>query len=389
MEDSKKTTRILIISILSLVLVHIALLFSIYYLPHIESYRYNSYLLTAVTGDDLSYQKLAKMVYDFDFMRHDWTLGFPITLVPFIYFFGENFLDIFVPVVVFNGFFLYSVAIALVVWTSFLVFKKIWPSVLSGFLFLTFPFIFYILRDFGPHYARGQTWNDFNFLHANWLTAQSDSLSAFLTIVILALLIYGMSRNYGVIYYGFLGFLSGFAMMTRLSNIVFILIGIIAIFLYKRYGDLISYIFFSVVGFLPQLIYNAVILGSPFKFGYQSAYVDWVAMGAVERPAFSIANITHLISRAVDYSWLAIPAFLLIFGVVFLGALYLYRINKKNALILAFWFILPTLFYTSFTSGQTTMRYYLPAVVPFIILSVAAVISIPKIKSLFRLQRHI
>ena len=95
-------------------------------------------------------------------------------------------------------------------------------------------------------------------------------------------------------------------------------------------------------------------------------------MGAATRPTFSISNIIHIISRAVEYSWLSILIMLMLIAIVFIGVLYVSKIKKEYAVILILWFLMPVLFYASFTTGQTSARYYLPAVQPLIILSLAA-----------------
>ena len=164
--------------------------------------------------------------------------------------------------------------------------------------------------------------------------------------------------------------------MIRVSNAVIILAAAFVIFLYelsKKYKKLFFYGLFAVLGFLPQFIYNFVFFGSPISFGYQKEYyTSWVAAGAVRRGMWGVENFFHLITKAIDYSFLAVPAFFMIFAVILLGFIYIRKINKRSALIAVLWFILPVLFYIFFETGQTTMRYYIPAIPPFVILSVAA-----------------
>ena len=368
--------------ILVLIFLHFIYLFAIYYLPHMEPSRYNKYLITAAGGDEAGYYRLAEMIYDFKLQRHTWTLGFPLVIAPFLFAFGQSFEAFFLPFVIFNGFILYGAAIALVVWTAWMVFGRMLAAFWSGFLFSFFPIIFYIFRDFRPRFPGG-TWNDGNFLHANWLSWMSDPLSSFIALLIFCLFLLGLKRNYGWPLYAFLGFIGGYSMIVRLSNVV-VLAVVGAVVLWRREWRRFSFFaVFSMLGFLPQLIYNSAFFGSPIKFGYQQEYVSWIAIGAAERPIFSMGNFIHLIERATHYSWLAIPAFILIASITLIGTRYIIRQNKLHGIIVFLWFLMPTAFYMFFTTGQTTMRYYFPAVPAFILLSAGTVLwAIERIRSL-------
>ena len=87
---------------------------------------------------------------------------------------------------------------------------------------------------------------------------------------------------------------------------------------------------------------------------------------------WGIENILHLFVRSAEYSRLSIVAFIIMALLVLFGYLYIRRTDKRFAFLMASWFILPTLFYMSFVTGQTAMRYYIPAIPAFIILSVGA-----------------
>ncbi|MBI2405083.1 hypothetical protein HYV22_02795 [Candidatus Gottesmanbacteria bacterium] len=329
--------------------------------------------MTAAGGDEAGYFRLAEMIYDLKLQRHTWTLGFPLAVTPFLFVFGPRFEDVFLPIVIFNGFILYGAAIALVVWGAWMVFGRVLAAFWSGFLFSFFPVVFYIFRDFGPHFSGG-TWNDGNFVHANWLSWMSDPLSSFFTLSIFCLLLWSLKRDSGLPFYSFLGFLGGYSMMVRLSNIVVLAI-VGAVILWRfEWKKLLFFSAFSMLGFLPQLMYNSAFFGSPIKFGYQQEYVSWIAIGAAARPIFSIENFMHLVARATQYSWLAIPAFIFIAGIAALGAYSIIRRNRLYGFIVLAWFLGPTLFYIFFTTGQTTMRYYFPAVPAFILLGVGAVL---------------
>ncbi len=383
MQD-KKAKKILIISVVGLIALRIFSLLLIPHLPHLEQYiisnipdvkhgHYGNYFSAAHEGDDLYYYQAAEMFYRFDFnVSFTRGLAFPLMIVPFIFVFGNSFADIFFPLVLFNAVVLFSLSIILIVWSSFFIFKKIAPAVLSGFLFLIFPFIFYVFRNYGPQFKTA-AWNDIDFFHMNWLAAMSDQPAAFFVLLVLFLLLIAERKKIGLFFYALIGFFAGFSAMVRITNVVIVAAAALAIFFFereKKYRKLFFCGLFSFLGFLPQFVYNALFFGSPASFGYQGEY--WVENG----PMLNFGNLFHIFSRAADYSWLAIPAFFMLFILILLGILYIGKINKRHALITALWFFFPTLIYMFFTTGQTAMRYYLPAIPAFIILLVAALCAI-------------
>lgn len=369
-KNKRTTKKILIVIISVLIFLRILSLFAIYYLPHLEQYRHNNLLPAMYTGDDKGYHSLATMIFNFNFYQHDWTLGFPIVVSVFMNFFGTDFTNLFLPMVLFNGLFLYSLSIVLIVFSAFLIFQKAKATFLSGLFFVLFPFLFYVFRNFGPSFEAGN-WNDFNFFHVNWLTMMSDPLSGFLVYLILFLIIIKSQKKINpIFFYSATGLLSGYAMMTRISNITIILSLLIIFFIFhkKEFSNFLFFLLGVMIGFFPQFLYNYKILGSPFSFGYQGAYQEWVSMGAAVRPIFSLSNITHATERAIDYSWLVIPSGLILLAMTIIGLIYISKIKKEFFLILLLFFLTPVIFYASFTTGQTSARYYIPAIQPIILI---------------------
>lgn len=389
MQD-RNTKKILIISVAGLIALRIFLLFLIPYLPHLEQYKisnipdiehpwYSRHFSAIKEGDDKSYYDMAEMINNFQFKESERTLGYPLMIAPLISLFGkDSFSGAFFTLIIFNSIFLFSAALILIVWISFLVFKKIAPALLSGFLFLLFPFIFYIFRSYGPQF-KVATWNDINFMGMNWLAVMADQPAALFSLLVLFLLLVAERKKAEPFFYALVGFVAGYSAMVRISNIVIVFAAALVIFIYesgKKYKKLIFYSVFSLIGFLPQFIYNVVFFGSPIKFGYQESYRGWIDLGVPDVPIFSIGNVLHLLNRATDYSWLVIPALLLVLVFISFGILYVKKNSKPLALALALWFFLPVLFYASFITGTTTMRYYIPAIGPFVILSSAALFAI-------------
>jgi len=372
---SKDIKKILIISITFLIVLRIFSLLLIPHLPHLERYKYNNYFSALNSGDDLGYHLMAKMIYKSEFDGYVRTLGFPLMITPFIFVFGGDFFDIFLPVVLFHSVILFSLSIIMIVLATFSIFRKIIPAIASGFLFIVFPFVFYIFRSYGPQFKTG-AWNDLNFFDMHWLAAMSDQPAAFFALLILFLLIVNIKKEFSLFFCGLLGFLAGFSTMIRISNVMIAFSAGLIIFLcqkIKKYKKLFFYGLFACLGFLPQFVYNIIFFGSPISFGYwgeKNNMLNW--NNGADSMIWDFSNFFHIIARAIDYSWLIIPVFLSILSVVVLGLLYIRKFNKPSATAVVLWFLLPVLFYMFFETGQTTIRYYLSAVPPFVILFVAA-----------------
>ncbi len=385
----KKTKKILIISVFGLIVLRIFSLFLIPYLPHLEQYiisnisdvehnKYSKYFSAIKEGDEEKYFNMAKMIYSFSFKETVSMLGFPLMIVPFMFVFGQSSSDIFFPLIIFNGIFLFSLTLILLVWSCFLIFKKTAPAVLSGVLFLLFPFIFYVFRGYGPQFPT-MAWNDINFLNINWLAAMADEPATLFALLVLFLLLVAGRKKFGMFFYSIVGFLAGFSTMVRVTNVVIAAAAGLVIFLCeadKKYRKLFFYGLSAFLGFLPQFLCNTVFFGSPISFGYQVQYhrIGWLfGVEPDKNFPWNFGYFFHLFSRAVDYSWLTIPVFLIIFTLMILGILRILKINKCHALIAGLWFFLPVFIYMFFSTGQTAMRYYMLAVPAFIILSVAAI----------------
>ncbi len=381
------TSKILIISMAGLIVLRLFSILLIPHLPHLEQFRisnlppqvgqfqYSDHFSAIHEGEDTSYYDMAKMIYDFDFKDDATMLGYSLMIVPFIFIFGNSYSDVFFPLLLFNSIVLFSLTLILLVWASFLIFKKAWPAIFSGILFLLFPFIFYIFRDYGPQFPT-MAWNDINFMNINWLAAMADQPAAFFALLILFLLLIAERKRFGMFFYSIVGFLAGFSTMVRVTNVVIAAAAGLVIFLCeadKKYRKLFFYGLSAFLGFLPQFLYNTVFFGSPISFGYQVEYRDgWLVGEPQKNFMWSFGYFFHLFSRAVDYSWLAIPVFLIIFTSMIFGILYILKINKRHALIVGLWFFLPVVIHMFFRTGQTAMRYYIPAIGPFVILLVAA-----------------
>jgi len=368
--------RVLLAGIAILILLRLFSIFLTYNLPHLDIFRYKAHLPAVHEGDDIPYYLIAEGFYKLEPQANTKTIGFALLIVPFIAVFGTGFFSVFFPVVLFNGIILFSAAIALIVGVSFMIFRKVLPAILSGLLFVLFPFVFYIFRNFGPNFGN-HTWNDNNFINALWQSAMAEPAATFMSLLILFLFVMKLKNETTPANYAWLGILTAFSMMVRMSNITIAVIIFLAIFLYewdKKYKKLFYYCFSALVGFIPQFLFNFYFYGSPFSFGYQKEYyTDWIAAGTVRgHSMWGFENLTHLFQRAAEYSWFSIPVFILIALIVALGYICIKKTDRRLALVISLWFILPALFYMSFVTGQTAMRYYMPAIPAFIILSVGA-----------------
>ena len=141
-----------------------------------------------------------------------------------------------------------------------------------------------MFRDFGPHFGNN-TWNDNNFMHTLWMSAMAEPLATLLSLLILFLFLQKLKKGTVAVDYVWLGLLTGFSMMVRMSNVTIAVTVFSAILLYEwggKYRKLLYYSLSALIGFIPQFLFNFYFYGSPISFGYQKEYyTDWVAAGTV------------------------------------------------------------------------------------------------------------
>ena len=321
-------------------------------------------------GDEQTYFRLAKSITQLDLKKAPSNIGYPLFLAPFIYFTGATTLqDILKPIFIINAFILFSLSIILVAFIAKKLFKNKTIAAICAALFCLHPYIFYILFHKvdvpleGVELTKGVR----SFIFLNWLQIMSDSLSAFLVFLCFFLFFLEFKKekpreNYLIL----LGILAGFSALVRISNALIVPIFILGFLLRKKIKEAFLVGASSSFSFLPQLIYNFLFFGSPFKFGYE------VYMEKNISSLFSLDRLLLIFQKAYFY----IPGFifLLLGGIIFfiLGIKFLWQKDKISSLILTLWFFTYLIFYICFVGGGVQLRFFIPIIPPLIILGTAS-----------------
>ena len=268
-------------------------------------------------------------------------IGAPLVFAPLIYFSGVDSLDKLAPIVfIFQTFILFSLAIILVAFIGY-------DNAIAAF-----------------HYQL-------------WIFTLSDYLSAFWVYLSFLVMFGFFNRIFRepkieLKWMAILVALSGFALLTRISNVWLILI-ILGIFLsFGRIKKALIYSTFLFIAYLPQLIFNLAAFGKIAGYGYY----DKNLVPSAPQEWFSLSNFwinfSHFSPR--HYFLWFLFSIVALFLVSFFGFKYLKKINIVFSAITLFWFLTYMLFYWLFDIGLSQLRYFLPAIPAFISLFVAAVI---------------
>jgi len=170
--------------------------------------------------------------------------------------------------------------------------------------------------------------------------------------------------------------------LTRIGNI-WLLIAILGTLLcFKKIKESFKFTLLFSVFYLPQLIYNTLTFGAPWRFGYAYA-ARYSEGGGINFGFHNLFNVYFGISKlwlnfksfSPDYYpiwFIFVSTFLILVSV--LGFKYLRRINKTFAIITIVWFWSYILFYWSFDISLSQLRYFLPAVPAFVFLFIGAMI---------------
>ena len=325
-------------------------------------------------GDEVTYFNFAKSIAQLDLKKASSNIGFPLFLAPFIYFTRANTVqNILKPIFIINAFILFSLSIILVAFIAKKLFKSKTIAAICAALFCLHPYIFYILfhKVDVPLEGTELTKGVRSFIYLNWLQVISDSLSAFLVFLCFFLFFLEFKRqkprgNYLIL----LGILAGFSALVRIGNALIVPIFILGWLLKKRIKEAFLVGMFSLFSFLPQLIYNFSFFGSPLKFGYE------VYSGQTVSSFFSFNRFVLIFQKANFY----IPGFIFLFlGVIIffiLGIKFLWQKDKISSLILTLWFFAYLIFYIYFGKGGVQLRFFIPAIPPFIFIGISSLLFI-------------
>lgn len=218
-------------------------------------------------GDQRLYVDLSNNIANFVFLPHVYSIGFPILLLPFLFFLKTaDWIVVSKYVIIFQA--LFAVPFTWLLLTN--LFRKI--SVLSlkkkGLLLTAIPIIFVAYELFVL-----RTSKDPVVFHLFFgLIPYSEPLAIlFLTLVYFLLIKNKFLPNRKIIF--LLGFLASFLLSIRII-FLFLLVPIflfsLALLYRRKIGQFVLFLSGALIGYLPQIIYNNKAYHRIFYFGY-----DW------------------------------------------------------------------------------------------------------------------
>ncbi|MEK6922897.1 MAG: hypothetical protein AABX08_03810, partial [Nanoarchaeota archaeon] len=141
------------------------------------------------------------------------------------------------------------------------------------------------------------------------------------------------------------------------------------------------------VVYLPQWVYNFYFFGSPFTYGYRIQALSGHGLETKIIGGWLSVNNVYIFFEKV---WLNLPILIwilpLIVLVLILGFWRLFSLygrspeagksGKYLAIILLFWALLNIGFYIFFVDAQSQLRYFIPSILPLIILFISGTTKI-------------
>jgi hypothetical protein len=319
-------------------------------------------------GDNYGYFAQARAIYSGEFSPNRFPLGFPIMILPALWFNNEaTHDDLLEPIALFWSTVMYPIAIVMLAWLTQQISQGRWLALLAAGIFALLPILWFLLFNL--------IWNakmaEIIAIHSTWAQMLSDGPTAFFTLLAVVLFILVRKRDYALSSVILLGAILGFVGMIRFTGLLIALVIGGLFLLEKRWREVVILLLVALIFFAPQMIYNLYLFDSPFTTGYSDLPTP---------PPAGLFNVTYLLG-AFAKIWerlgiltlvgtgLAITAFSWIISV-------LWRKDRIEALLIAGWFgsyaALYSIYYYSWTGAL--MRFMIP-VMPVVALLGAVLIQ--------------
>lgn len=324
--------------------------------------------------DEVHYFELAQSFAEFSPVPSVANIGYPLFLAPIIYFSGAvNPEGIAKIIFVIQALLFFSSAIILVALITYETFKNSNLALAAATVFTFYPYVFMaILRlaNFSRWIAA--------FHYQMWINIGADYLSAILLYFGFYLFIKKYnSGNLNLFYASMVGVIITAAALTRVANILYLLLIFLILIWLKKYRESIGLGLMSFLVYLPQWIYNFYFFSSPFTYGYR--------IRALSGHGFETKVIGGWLSfgnTAIFFQkiWLNLPTLAFILPILaIISALGFWRISKSKkyiAFFLLFWVLLNVGLYIFFVDAQSQLRYFIPSIPPLIILFISGVMKV-------------
>jgi hypothetical protein len=315
-------------------------------------------------GDQMEYFNAAKSLLSWNFIPNSYPLGYSLLLLPFILIFKPaSILDIARLVVILQGVIFYSLATIFVYLLARQFLRKLLSLSIASF-FLIYPYLFYLFfHYFSPATELMRNFTITRFNQLMFFLPLSDPLSTILVLgsFLLILKIYNKDDKRSSI---FLGFITSWAIITRLQNAILGPIYVVVFLVKRQYKNAVYFILSSIPLGLLQMYANYRINGSPFKTVYSN-------LSGAAGPEISFKYPLKIIEYSLHYSPLFLVLLLITAFLVIIGAVRIIRLNREKGWLLAVYFFSFLAFISFFSMTFLNPRYFLP-IIPAIFIFIFA-----------------
>ena len=322
--------------------------------------------------DENNYFNLARSFAEFSPIANVANIGYPLFLAPIVYLTGAGGpVDITKIIFVVQAFLFFSLAIILVALIGLEILKNKKLAFLAAAIFTVYPYLLLIilkLADF-PRWLPA-------FHYQMWIVIGADYLSAVLLYLGFYLFIKRFNaEKLTVISVILVGILISVAALVRVANILYLPLIFLVLIWLKKYRESIIFGVASFLVYLPQWIYNFYFFGSPFTYGYR---IQELSGHGPETKLlggwFSFDNVLIFFEKV----WQNLPVLIWVLPILtlilILGFWRIFKQEKHLAFVFGFWILLNIGFYIFFVDAQSQLRYFIPSILPLIILFISGIL---------------
>jgi hypothetical protein len=315
-------------------------------------------------GDQDSYFALARSILDGHPIRSQFTLGYPLLLIPWIVVFQPaSSTSLIPPIAIFHAFVLFPLSQGIFLTLAARITRRRLVALAALFLWTVLPILLYIGLALVNHVQLGALWAG----HLVWLQMLSDPPATFLTLLsfwLLFRLIDSAVPRRELGWAAALGAACGLLLLIRINSVLSVGVVLLVLTVSRRWRALALVIGLSIVFFCPQLVYNAANFGSPFAVGY--VVFDQTSQGLMN----FIYPLKVLTSRYAFLAWGGLFSLAVLMG----GGLYaLWRADRIGTLIIGLWaagyLAFFSLYYYSWTGSL--FRFLIPVYPAYALLTVS------------------
>ena len=316
--------------------------------------------------DEVHYFELAQSFSKFSPVANVANIGYPLFLVPIIYFTGATGPEGIAKIIfIIQAFLFFGTAIVLVALIAKEIFKNRKLALLVALIFTFYPYVLFGVLGLAS-FPRAIP----AFHYQMWINIGADYLSTVLLYSGFYLFIKKFKENkLSFFSVGAIGFLFAAAALTRVANILYLPLIFLTLIWIKKYRESFVFGATSFLVYLPQWIYNFYFFGSSLTYGYR---IQELSGHGSETEVIGGWLSLHNVYIFFDHIWLNLPVLIwilpIIIVILILGFWRIFKAEKILAITLLFWALLNIGFYIFFVDAQSQLRYFIPSIPPLIVL---------------------